>query len=197
MTDQGFFAVSPFEQRRPYYSIGAVIFAMPLFWNIYTLVHDQKTSGLIPWPLVIGLSIAGIIISFTSLFMVRKTEKGIKAKTAFLGLKEYIQTAESDRIKFVLDNNINAYHTLLPFAALFDSLDRWIAPLNALGKNLEMPQFKNITDTISAMDVDVSITEKSRWLRTIIDLFIFGIDIANSFMPAGKRYVDTDIDDSL
>jgi hypothetical protein len=197
MTEQGYFAVSPFEQRKPYFSIGAVVFAGPLTWNIYALFHnDTLPTGILSWNLVIGLCLAGISIAFSSLFMVRKTEAGLKAKADFLGLREYILTAEADRIKFVLENDINAYHSLLPYAALFDSLDRWIEPLNSLETNLDMPQFKNLTETISAMDVDISITEKSQWLRAIVDLFIYGSKILGSFSSKKDRY-DDDIDSSF
>lgn len=193
MTDQGYFAVSPFEQRKPYFTIGAVIFAGPLSWNMYALIDDRHQAGLLSWYLVAGLCLAGLIISFASLFMVRKTEMGLKTKAAFLGLREYILTAESDRIKYVLENDIDAYRSLLPYAALFDSLDRWIAPLNAIENNLDVAQqYETLSKTISAMDVDTSLTEKSRWLRAILDLFVYGSKIIGSLSFRKRR---DDIDD--
>jgi hypothetical protein len=202
MTKQGYFALSPVEQRKSYFAIGAVIFAGPLAWNIYSFFDDKtQPSTLIPWNLVIGLCLAGIIMAYASLLMVKKTEAGTKAKVELLGLKEFIVTAESDRIKFVLENNIDAYRALLPYAALFNSLEKWRAPLNDMDKTLATPQLKNITDTISAMDVDMSITEKSRFLRSILDLFIYGTQILGSLSPRRKRYMDedynTNIDGSL
>lgn len=204
MTKQGYFALSPVEQRKSYFAIGAVIFAGPLSWNIYSFFDDKTPTQpptLLPWNLIAGLCIAGIIIAYASLLMVKKTEAGTKAKVELLGLKEFIVTAESDRIKFVLENNIDAYHALLPYAALFNSLEKWIAPLNDMEKTLATPQLKNITDTISAMDVDMSITEKSRFLRSLLDLFIYGTQILGSLSPRRKRYVDEDyninIDHSL
>jgi hypothetical protein len=196
MTEQGYFAMSPFEQRKPYFAIGSVIFAGPLTWNIFSLIEGHPNE-LLNWSLVIGLCLAGLIIAFTSLFMVKKTEAGQKLEAAFLGLKMYILTAESDRIKFVLQNDIDAYRALLPYAALFDSLDRWLAPLNDLQKSLDMPQFKSISDTVSAMDVDLSMTEKSRWLRAILDLFIYGSNIIAKLSPRRNRDADLNRDDFL
>jgi hypothetical protein len=195
MTEQGYFVMSPFEQRKPYFAIGGIILAAPLTWNFYTLIQDHPNE-LLNWNLVIGLSLAGIIIAFTSLFMVRKTEAGQKAETEFLGLRMYILTAESDRIKFVIQNNIDAYRSLLPYAALFDSLDRWIAPLNELEQSIDMPGLQNISSTISAMDVDLSITEKSKWLRAILDLFMYGSEIIGK-LSLRNRYRDHDLRDDF
>jgi len=179
MTESGYFPTSPFVQRKPFFAIGAVLFAAPLMLKISS-VFDEN-SGLIrhylSWPLVFGLCIAGIIFAYASLFMVKKTTKGLKAKADFLGLKEYIQTAEIDRIKFVIKTNFNTYKTLLPYAALFNSLDRWIEPLKSMQTALEIAELHEIEKTISGMNVDLSITEKKHWKRALLDLFIYGAEI--------------------
>jgi hypothetical protein len=197
MTEQGYFPLSPFEQRKPYIGIGAVIFTGPLTWNLGMIFDDRYSKLSISWYLVTGLCLAGIIIAYASLFMVRKTESGLKAKAAFLGLREYIVTAESDRIKYVIENDIDAYRSLLPYAALFNSIEQWIAPLKSLGKNLDTPKFQDITNTITAMDVDISITEKSRWFRALADLFIYGSKILGGFSSRRNSGYKHDFHDSF
>lgn len=188
LTSQGYFPISPFEQRKPFFALGAVLLTGPLCWNIFSLIDEDRIYNMLPWTLVAGTAIAGIIIAYFSLFLVRKTEAGIKAKNEFLGLKEFIVTAESDRIKFVIENNIDAYTSLLPYAALFNSLEKWIEPLNAIGKNLDVEKFLSLPGSISAMDVDISLTEKSRWARAIVDLFLYGAKIIGG---SSRRYKNT------
>ena len=179
MTGNGYFPTSPFDQRKPFFTIGAVLFAGPLLLMISSVFGHGSSlfQHLFTWPLVFGLCFSGIIIAYASLLMVKKTTKGVKAKADFLGLKVYIQTAEIDRIKFVIKNNITAYKKLLPYAALFNSLDRWIEPLKSMNTALEMAEFQNIENTLSGMNVDLSITEPQHWKRALKDLFVYGAAI--------------------
>jgi hypothetical protein len=101
-------------------------------------------------------------------------KKGEKAKAHFLGYKQYIVTAEKDRIRFVLENDIDAYRNILPYAAMFDCLDKWIAPLGSFEKTLSHHEINELKEEISALDVDMSITEKNRWIRALLDLFLYG-----------------------
>jgi len=179
MTENGYFHSSPFKQRKPFFAVGAVLLAAPLLLKISPVFDSSMHlfESFLSWPLVFGLCVSGIILAYASLFMVKKTTKGLKAKTEFFGLKEYIKTAEIDRIKFVIKNNFNTYKTLLPYAALFNSLDRWIEPLKSMQTALEIAEFHEIEKTISGMNVDLSITEAKHWKRALFDLFIYGAEI--------------------
>jgi hypothetical protein len=59
-----------------------------------------------------------------------------------------------------------------------------------------MPGLQNISSTISAMDVDLSITEKSKWLRAILDLFMYGSEIIGK-LSLRNRYRDHDLRDDF
>jgi hypothetical protein len=176
LTEKGYFKISPFKQRKPFIAIGSVLFAAPLLWNLFNVI-DGDLNSLISWHLVIGLGMSGLLLAYSSLFFVRKTKKGHKVKAEFLGFKQYIVTAEKDRIRFILENNIDSYRAILPYAAMFDSLEKWIEPLGDFKKTLSVDELKELKIEISALDIDVSITEKSRWVRAIYDLFWYGIKI--------------------
>jgi Predicted membrane protein (DUF2207) C-terminal domain len=176
LVDEGYYKTSPFEQRKSFIAFGSMIFAAPLLFNIFSILNSDY-EYMLPWNLAIGVSIAGLILAYSSLFFVRKTKQGRKAKANFLGFKQYVVTAEMDRIKFMLENEIEAYRSILPYAAMFDSLEKWILPLRKFDETLRPVEFKDLDTVISSLDVDVSITEKSRWLRALYDLFVYGSKI--------------------
>ncbi|MBA4337007.1 hypothetical protein C0416_04540 [bacterium] len=180
MAQNGYFKMSPFLQRRPVISLGSVIFAAPLLWNIFTVI-DGDFGLIIPWNLVGGIMISGFIIAYSSLFFVKKTKKGSKEKADFLGFKRYIVTAEKDRIRFVAKNNIDAYKKILPYAALFDSLEKWLEPLSKLKETLDPIELNNLIDDVSSIKIDASVTERNKWIRALKDLFWYGTKLIGRY----------------
>jgi uncharacterized membrane protein len=94
----------------------------------------------IPWgvPLGVGFIASGLIIFAFGAIMPSRTLKGVEAKEYLLGLKDYMNLAEKDRIKFlqspetvekigVTDNAkmIKLYEALLPYAILFGMEKEW------------------------------------------------------------------------
>lgn len=183
LTEEGYFVLSPFEQRKPFILIGSIIFAGPLIWNIFSTINQD--GGHIPWNLTIGLALAGIIFAYSSFLYVQKTNKGLKKEAEFLGFKEFIMTAEKDRIRHVLENDIDAYKKIIPYAALFDSLDKWLEPLQEFKDAMSRPELRDITEILTALDVDISLSERNKFFRAIFDLFGYGIITINKVL--GKK----------
>jgi len=174
LTKDGYFKTSPFKQRKPFIAFGSMLIGIPLIWNILQAL-DGETKFILSWYLIGGLVLAGLVFSYSSLFFVRKTEKGSKTKAAILGFKQYIITAEKDRIRFILENDLEGYRKVLPYAAMFDSLDKWIEPLQEFKETFTPHQFKELSEEVSALDVDVMITEKSKFIRAFFDMILYGL----------------------
>lgn len=80
-----------------------------------------------PFPFIIA--IAGSIMTYgvISHFNPAKTAKGVTAKEHVLGLKQYLQIAEKDRLIFhnAPDKNPEVFETLLPYAIILGVADIW------------------------------------------------------------------------
>jgi len=186
LADRGYFRVSPFEQRKPYFAIAGLTMAIPIVVNFYTLIEGDPL--MIPWSLVAGLFLASLVIAVIGTYMARATLKGIEKKAYIMGLKEYIQTAEIDRIRFVLENNIDAYKKILPYAGLFNSFQKWIQPLQSIETGIVAADAAKIKDTIGALDVESTITDRKRWPQAILNIFLYGIKL----LPKSRRRNDWD-----
>ena len=75
----------------------------------------------------ISLGLAGAIIIVIGYFMPAKTVVGVEQKRYLLGLREYINIAEKDRIKFhnAPQKSPKHFEALLPFAMVFGLEREW------------------------------------------------------------------------
>lgn len=78
-----------------------------------------------------GLLIAAASIGFFGYNMPRKTKKGTELYYELLGLYEYIDTAEKDRMQFQEGANI-MFEKLLPYAMAFGIVKKWSAAFDGL-----------------------------------------------------------------
>lgn len=66
--------------------------------------------------------------------MPRKTQKGTETYYELKGLREYIDTAEKDRLKFQAENGI-LFEKLLPYAISFGLADKWAKAFEGIFQN--------------------------------------------------------------
>lgn len=125
LVDKGYFPKSPEKVRQAYFGAGGFMIGAPLF--IFGAFID---TGLISLPIAIAIS--GIIVLIFANKMPAKTKKGVEEYYKILGLEEFINTAESDRIKFQEKENI--FMKLLPYAMAFKIADRWSKAFEGLNK---------------------------------------------------------------
>jgi hypothetical protein len=78
-----------------------------------------------------GLLVAAASIGFFGYNMPRKTKKGTELYYELLGLYEYIDTAEKDRMQFQESANI-MFEKLLPYAMAFGIVKKWSAAFDGL-----------------------------------------------------------------
>jgi uncharacterized membrane protein len=80
-----------------------------------------------PFPLIVGIFFSIIIYNLIYNFSSSKTKKGAITKEYILGLKEYLQVAEKDRIKFhnAPEKKPEVFEKLLPYAMVLGVADIW------------------------------------------------------------------------
>lgn len=112
----GYFSKNPNEVRFVYFGIAIAFvvlgfFAARIWGQLYFL----------------SFLLSGLIIGFFGLFMPRKTSKGVRAYEHILGLKEYLQVAEKDRLKFhnSPQKNPKLFEKLLPYAMVLKVEKEW------------------------------------------------------------------------
>lgn len=114
--------------------------------------------------ILISLILMLLIIVVGSYLIYRRlntlTFKGVLAKRHLLGLKEFIDKADKDKIKFFLQEDKKYLDKMLPFAVLFGLNDHWLK----LYQELEAPLpdwYDGGYDTFSHIDFEPSVFSPS------------------------------------
>ena len=84
-------------------------------------------AGLVPVPIVF----TGLLLAVGHRWMPARTPKGSAALTQALGFRRYIETAETDRMRFAEQENLWA--TYLPYAVVFGATRKWARAFEGLG----------------------------------------------------------------
>ncbi|MFC1750605.1 DUF2207 domain-containing protein [Pseudomonadota bacterium] len=112
----GYFPANPDTIRVTYYGVGGVV----TFISFMAFAGIMAIASL---SVAIGFLCTGVIIAAFGRIMPVKTKKGVDAYYEILGVEEYINTAEKDRIKF--QENQNMFEQLLPYAMTLGIADKW------------------------------------------------------------------------
>ncbi len=117
LVDKKYFPRNPEKVRRTYASIGTIVMVVGFFAFINNLSFIFAGS----------LFLTGFIILIFGSFMPRKTLKGVRTHEQILGLKEYLQVAEADRLKFhnAPEKKPEVFEKLLPYAMVLGVEKEW------------------------------------------------------------------------
>ncbi len=124
LVENGYFKGDPRRARAPYYIFGAMlIFSMFYFANLF--------SGYI---FFINIFITACIVVGFGYLMPARTEKGVRTREYILGLKEYLQIAEKDRINFhnAPEKKPEIFEKLLPYAMVLGVENAWAKEFNGI-----------------------------------------------------------------
>lgn len=106
--------------------------AMILFMSVWASGFFGGILGVFllkgnPFPLMVGIFVSIIIYGVISHFSPAKTEKGVAVKEHLLGLKDYLQIAEKDRLQFhnAPDKRPEIFEKLLPYAMILGVANIW------------------------------------------------------------------------
>lgn len=112
-------------------------------WGIAVIGIGIVLGGLILKVLspiaIISIIATGVIVLGFAYFMPAKTRKGALAYEHILGLRDYLATAETDRLKFHNDpeRTPERFDSLLPFAMVMNVEKEWAALFEDIYKDLK------------------------------------------------------------
>jgi uncharacterized membrane protein YgcG len=133
LAKSGYFIKNPKKVRNGYFAWSGGVFGVGMLAVVTTILI----------PLGAGLLLASAVMAVFARIMPARTEKGVLANDALLGLKDYIKLAEAERLKFgqsaegaekisegSFDPNdpkmkIKLFESLLPYAVLFGLEKSW------------------------------------------------------------------------
>jgi uncharacterized membrane protein len=126
IVQDGYFPTSPDKIRTFYTTIGFFLLVGPIFlWGFLAEITSIA--------LIIGIAVSGALFLAFSRIMPAKTKKGVEIYYKILGLKEYINTAEKDRLKFQERENI--FEKLLPYAMVLGIAEKWSKTFEGIYKD--------------------------------------------------------------
>ncbi len=77
-----------------------------------------------------------VLLSFISKSMIKRTERGQRLMGQILGLKQFIEFAEEDRLKMLVEEDPEVFYHILPYAYAFGLTEVWANHF----KNLTIPE---------------------------------------------------------
>jgi hypothetical protein len=124
LIQKGYYPHNPERTRRSYASIGLLV------------LFGALALGVMYGSLYLGLAIGacGLIVLAFAPFMPRKTQKGVEVLVELLGLSDYIQRAEVDRIEFhdAPEKTPAVFERLLPYAVALNLTSVWTRQFEGL-----------------------------------------------------------------
>ncbi len=122
LTNKGYFAAHPQKIRKNYLTWGLILLIggvfLAQFWGRLDLLICLPASG-------------AIIIAF-SFVMPRLTAKGVNIFYHLMGLKEFIQRVEKDRIEKLSKKDPTLFERTLPYAMVLGVADEWAEAFEGL-----------------------------------------------------------------
>lgn len=100
--------------------LGAVSIAFITIFLSLLLLYFSKASLIY----LVGYAL-GIVIIYWSPFAQKRTDLGIKWMQHLLGLKNFIEKAEKDRIEMLVNKDPEYFYHILPYAMVLGVTDQW------------------------------------------------------------------------
>jgi hypothetical protein len=197
LMNQGFYEELPQEARRGYYFFGYLLILFAVGFNVVSFFGQFEGSShykpfYLPLTLIIGLMVAGLVWGVFGALMAKKTVAGVKKRNELLGFKEFIITAEKDRIEYFLKNEPKAYKEILPFAFLFGVKEKWLAPAHDLGANFLDEDLQTITFNMDLEGFEGLFEENRNIVVGLLNIIFFaliqGAKIGLSGIGRRRRY---------
>lgn len=129
---QGWFARRPDAVRSRWTTLGVLVTALGVLATV--LLAWLTTYGL----LGLAVIIAGAALAVGGQYMPAKTAQGAAALAHTLGFREYLASGEIGDVPD--DQRIELFSRYLPYAVVFDSVDRWarvVASVNGNGRPVD------------------------------------------------------------
>ncbi|MFZ5975982.1 MAG: DUF2207 domain-containing protein [Bacillota bacterium] len=115
--------------------IGSLVFlglAMAGYILLMTLAYDKALLGC-------AGALATLVLAMLSVFMRKRTDNGLRWFGQVLGLRQFIATAEKDRIEMLVRENPQYFYKILPFAYVLGVSETWARNFEKIGIQPEPP----------------------------------------------------------
>lgn len=185
LTEKGYYASTPSEQRIAWYLAGFILVVGGIGWNIVSffifLDRFSVTRGYtstpfhIPAELIAGLVLAGLITGLFGKVMAAKTAAGVKKRKEILGFREFVMTAEKDRIEYFLKKDPAVYKKILPYAFMFGVKEKWLAPVRDLELKFIDDNLKKITFKMDADSFGDIFEENRNPIVALLNIIVFAL----------------------
>lgn len=126
--------------------ISIVLFAISI-----ALTYSCSINCVLPMYLpfiALGLATAGIIFSTR---IIADTEYRVQMLGKLLGLKNFIETAELDRLRMMTEENPYYYYDILPYAMVFGLVDKWAKAFTNI--KVDVPYWYTRYDTMTVWEL--------------------------------------------
>jgi uncharacterized membrane protein len=123
LVSKNYFPETPVKIKRKYFLIG-ILFLVLAYLIFKVIISASYHLGIVG---IGSLAASGILIILFGSIMPVKTKKGVEAKENIFGLREYLEVAEKDRIKFhnAPEKNPDHFEKLLPYAMVLGVERQW------------------------------------------------------------------------
>lgn len=126
VVQRGFFRRSPQTVRQAFGFLSFLVLAAGVA-GLYAMFRYDLTYGLVLAP----LPIVGLLMLIFSRWAPRRTAAGAAMNQRARGFREFIQTAETDRMDFAERERL--FVDYLPYAMVFDCVDHWVKAFAKVG----------------------------------------------------------------
>lgn len=106
----------------------AFVFVFIIAMMYVSFIYQQVAIFGIAYVIALGYGVAIFVLlqSISGKKVVSRTEKGIKLYGEILGFRQFIKTAEKDRLEMLCEENPEYFYDVLPYAYTLGVTDVWI-----------------------------------------------------------------------
>ncbi|MCH5304718.1 MAG: DUF2207 domain-containing protein, partial [Ruminococcus sp.] len=125
----------------------AVICLIVSLFATYICSIDCVLPMYVPF-IALGLSVVSYLFSAR---IITDTDYRVEMLGKLLGLKNFIETAELDRLKMMMEENPYYYYDVLPYAMVFGLVDKWAKAFTNI--KVDVPYWYTGYDTMSTWEL--------------------------------------------
>lgn len=131
------------------------------FWGIFSMMQSAYSILLFPFILL-----SYVLSMLFEMIMYARSKESAARMGRILGFKEFIRTAELDRIKMLVEETPDYFFQILPYAYVFGLTDKWIKSFESI--DIKEPSwYRSYGDTFHAAGMFYSLSALNTSLETL------------------------------